>query len=426
MARLLILFLLGGLAGWCLAPSPRGREEVATVPPSTAPRSPNTGPRRELPRSPEDFARWIAERAAAYQPGSGPADSFHTKELENWTPEELRASLAEGLGDPGLLREGPARRAMLALLGEWTKRDPDAAWAWLSGLPAGPVRSRLGGAIAEQWPLARAEEGLELVIADVENFKVWGVSFYVGLLHKAVESAAKRGPLAADELISRAYKSGLQSPGTGLVFPPGFDFAGFIRAPFTAGTLSHQGIPSSYATEAWLRADADAAIPGIVALDRQQGRAPGFHLFNSMRHANEEQSRKVGVALGKLPPERQREILTSGGMNVFLGETPVLRAFVEVLPDPSLRAEASLAAAGRLFRRDLGEALKFIDAGSDPAERVANLEAQMAAPAGTPRYSSDSSLDSSAEKQLRETLASWNASPEQVERIVEGLKRIKN
>jgi hypothetical protein len=145
-----------------------------------------------------------------------------------------------------------------------------------------------------------------------------------------------------------------------------------------------------------------------------------------LRHATDEQSRKVGAALGKLPPDQQREILAGGGMNVFLGETPVLRAFVEALPDPGLRAEASLAAAARLFRRDLAEALKFIDAGSDPADRVANLEAQMAAPTGTPRYSSDSNLGSSAEKQLRETLASWNASPEQVERIVEGMKRIKN
>lgn len=427
MARLLILFLLGGLAGWCLAPSSRGKQEQAAAPAPQGPvRDATKGESRgEQLRSPEDFSRWIAEQAAAYKPGSGPLGTFHTKELESWSIEELGAALADGLRDPRLVREGPARAAILALLGEWTKRDPDAAWAWLSALPAGPLRSRLGAAIDEQWPEARAEEGLEMVMANVENFHSGGFPYYLRLLRLGVQSAAQRGPLAVDDLASRARKSGLQSP-HGVSFPPGFDFAALIHAPFTADQLSHIGIPTSFATHAWLSADVDAAIPGLAALDREQGRDPGFHLFNSLRHASDEEARKVGAAIGKLPAEQQREILAGGGMNVFLGQTSGLRSLIEALPDPGMRSEASLAAAARFFRSDLNEALKFIDAGSDPADRVANLEARIAATTRPPKYSSDSGLESSGEEALRETLSSWNASPEQAERIVEGLKRIKN
>lgn len=421
MARLLILFLLGGLAGWGLAPSPRDKEAVSNPAARVRLLDGKDGPRKELPRNREDLARWVEEQSALYKAGTGLANPTHAEELGSWTLDEIRAALNQGVTSPGVFAHGPERSALLALLGEWTKREPEAALAWLGTLPAGPLRSRLGESIANHWPSERAEEGLEKVMASVEDFQSEGSVFYLQLLRLSVESAAKRGPLAVDELVARTQQGGLKFPSAGLVFPPGFDFAGLTRTPFMADKLSLQNFVPGFVADAWLRANPDAAVSGLIALDRQQGRAPGYHLFNGLRQGSRDIASATGAALGKLPLEEQHAIFdpNGGGLKTFMVAPDNFRALIAALPDPDVRASANLTAAGRLLESyGVAAALPFIDAGSDPADRVANLEAQVMALSPSRR-----TRNYYSEGDVREALASWKAEPEEVERVLEVLRK---
>ncbi len=429
-ARFLILFLLGGLAGWRFLPSSLDGQTEPLAAASARPAAPEGAPRRELPRSAQDLQRWAQELAARFDPLTGYGDPDYARELADWSQGELRAALEQGLADPGVSREGgPVHAALLALLGEWTKRDPDAAWAWLSGLPQGPTRVSLCEAIAAHWPQDRIEECLDGVMANVEDFHVGDGKRYHRLLQLSAESAAMRGPLALDELVSRTRESGMEFPDTGLNFPPGFDFAGFVRAPFMAGQLSQKGgYPGfemekalRFVAEGWLRADVGAAVPGLLALEHDNKRDTGTYLFQGLAWAGVDQARQAGAALGKLPLEEQRELFTGYGMSRFHAEPEARRALIDALPDAGMRSTANLAVAGQLLRAHrLIQALPFVSAGSDPTERIAILESQLEEVAKV--RSEGWELAPADSEEVRKTLVSWQADEERIGRILGKLK----
>ena len=78
-----------------------------------------------------------------------------------------------------------------------------------------------------------------------------------------------------------------------------------------------------------------------------------------------------------------------------------------------------MSAASRLLATNqVIDALPFIDRGSAPADRIANLEAQLAARGAVSSGASAPDLEL-----VRQVLVSWQADPAQIERVLTTMSR---
>lgn len=421
MLRLLLIFLFTGLIGWGIS---RPKPPTAGELPSASKERPDAAKKTLGYKTPDDLARWAAERA----PGMSKLAYTHTShdaELAEWSIDELRAALAKGITDPACARYGPEMSALSSLVNEFARRDPDAAWSWFESIPSEAMRARLGGALARGWPADRAEEALDLVVAHPDYFQHGGGYGYSPIIHKAFESAAARGPAATDALMAMVREQGMQYPIEGLKFPPGFDFAAWARSPATARFLAKGD--KIFFSDAWMAESPEGAFDGLLALNRENGTDLSRHLFEGLRRITEkdpellaDRARRLGAKTGGLPEEEQRVLFEAGAKE--LTESPqVLASYLNAIPDPAMRAEANLAAASSLMAKDLPSAVGFLEAGSEPETRLDLLEQYLEE---RPKDGFGRGLSGEDEQKVRKLLAGWDADPERLEKIIATMKKI--
>lgn len=426
MIRVLLVFLFSGAAGWALSRLQEPRGAVAPAVAGGEAREEGRKQARTL-RTPEDFAQWAQERAGTLKRrGLGLEFEPNDAKLAEWSADELKRALEQGLRDPACVRYGPQVKAMHSLLEEWTRRDADAAWEWFTAVPAEHMRWRLCSGIVLGWPRERAEEGVELVIAHRDHFEGGGGYGYSPLVSRAMEVAAERGPEAVEALLLRLRDQDMQFSVEALKFPARFDFAAAVRRPLLAKSLESDGA-RNYLVDAWMSQSPEAAFEGLLTLNREKGWDLPKNLFSGFLRYTEtdpplmaERARKLGLFAGTLPEEEQRQILQAG-VEKLSGSPELLREFAAALPDPALRREANLEAAAGLVAKDLPEALAFLEAGSDPAERLEYLETFLAdRPAGSSGY-----LNGESEEAVRKTLAAWGSDAARIDELVATMKNIR-
>ena len=418
MPRLLLIFLLTGVIGWAAS-----RRQVPAQPAASQPFPARTETARKPfnLHTPEDFARWTTERAATVT-STGSIFSSYESELADWSAEELRAALAQGILDPATVSYGAASKALAALMAEWTRRDPDAAWEWLKSIPSDQMRAKLGSSLARAWPAERAEEALGFVVEHPDYFQHDGGYGYAPIIHKAFESAAARGPAALEALMVLIRENRMQCPIEGLKFPPGFDFAAWARSPITAGFLAKAD--KHFFTDAWMNQSPEEAFDGLIAFNREKGTELSNDLFSGLTRISMEEpevmadrARRIGVKTGGLPEEEQR-LLIQASAKELSGDPGVLRAYITAIPDPGMRSEANLTAASFMMWKDIPEALVFLEAGSAPEERLALLDDYLAARA----KDAFGWLNGDTEQRARDILASWNTDPARIDQLITTMK----
>ena len=421
MPRLLLIFLLAGAIGWAAA-----RRTSPPLPPSSPATTSRPGPSKKTAplRTPEDLARWTRDRADTVT-DLGFSYGSHESELAAWSTDELRAALVQGITDPAVVRYGAASKSLDALMSEWTRRDPDAAWAWLRQLPSAVMRAKLGGALARAWPADRAEEAFGFVIGHPDYFAYDGGYGYSPIIHKSFESAAARGPAAVDALMDLIRKNNMQYPIEGMKFPPGFDFAAWARSPATAAFLARAD--KHFFADAWMNQSPEEAFDGLIALNREKGSAITDGLFQGLRRFNEkepevmaERARRIGARTASLPPEEQSLILQAAAKDLS-GDPELLHAYTGAIPDAELRAEANRTAASLMVSKDIPEALTFLEAGSTAEARLDLLEEYLLA---RPK-DSFGWITGESEQQIRHTLARWNAEPARIDDLIKIINREK-
>ncbi|QJE95457.1 hypothetical protein [Luteolibacter luteus] len=420
MLRLLVIFFLAGAIGWASARRVSPEPPISGKPTSVRVDAPK---KAAPPRTPEELARWTRERTGlvtdlGYSYGSEPP-------LTDWSTDELRAALAQGITDPAVVRYGSASKALHALMSEWTRRDPDAAWEWLQQLPSAVMRAMLGSALAKAWPADRAEEAFGFVVEHPDYFAYDGGYSYSPIIQKSFESAAARGPDAVDALMDLIQKNGMQYPIEGMKFPAGFDFAACARSPVTAAFLKRAG--KHFFADAWMNQSPEEAFDGIIALNRENGTPITSGLFLGLKRLNEkepevmaERARRIGAQTGSLSSEEQALIIQAAAKDLS-GEPALLRAYTNAIPDAETRAVANLTAASLMVSKDVPQALIFLEAGSAPETRLDLLEEYLTA---RPK-DAFGWINGADEQGIRQTLTTWNASPERIDDLIKIIKRQK-
>jgi len=409
VGRLLLIFVTALAVGWVL---PRLGGSVAGKQPKASKAAERDYRRGTGFRGRDDLALWVKLRAPELKLEAARYSS-HEAELAEWSAEELQAALNEGIRDPACSHWGSAMRALEALLEEWTRRDPGAALAWLDTVPGEAMRKSLYGGLGQGWPAERAAEALDHIMSDVDLRK----DGHHEVVAHALAAAAEHGPAAVEDLIIRLRAADMWWPNFEFTFPAGFDFATLLRRPEILQLFMDRR--SGNLADAWLRQSPDAAIAGLLALNRATGNDTIGVLFDGLddqyhegdsRSAGE-QARRLAAKSSELPEDEARALAMVGVQRI---ESPpgLLRDFIAALPDPGLRGEANQAAARRFLHRDVPTALGFLEAASgDPAERLDQLDALLAG---------NSNINGAKANgpELRRILASWGCPPERAESLV--------
>ena len=418
LARLLVLFLLAALAGWVLRR------------PFASPASdPNAAPFAASKTERDLKQQALKAQAARLHREEGGGYSTHRAELRMWTTSAVRRALEDGIRDPGMvLPESPETKATLALLGEWTSRDPQAAAAWWLGLKPANLQALVSGAIAEGWPADRAEEGLEFLFAHRETFQSPLGYSYGPLVRKAAESAAARGPEALEALLERLRETVGNEPYEALKLPKDFDFAAWARGPEMAKRLEQENHPlrEIFVFGTWMEHDPEAAMDFIIADNRKRGRSVANGLISSLDRYREdpevvlERARRIAVHSSSLPVEEQEEIIRRASEQLAYWPE-ILKTYAAAIPDSAVRAEAHLAAARSMIQRDLSLTMEFLAGASTSTEsRIQMLESLIAS---RPRGSS-TILYRESEAKVRSTLAEWKIPQERIDATITALKKV--
>lgn len=352
----------------------------------------------------DDFEKWATGAARLSGPFSG--------KWKEWSDEELRAALDEGVKDPGAAMDlTPERKVMSALLGEWMRRDPDSALAWFEGMVSESMRWGLVSSVSENWPPDRAEEGLEYVIAHRDWFESDDSSGSARLIRGVIDEAAKEGAEAVGELLGKLRENRLDWQfGDGWQFPPDFDFSALAKHPEVAGmkTMFFAGI--------WMSRDPEGAFAHLIG-GVPPGDAKVRGLFNDVLPRNGPAKREEAAArvdwltekIRSLPDGERTEIASRISMAI---DDPETRGrFVGGVDDEAARKAVIPESMDLMGRRGARELLSFVDHAFEGEARLDALEDMKP---GVMRDASEA-----ARAVLEAKLAEWNAPPDRARMIME-------
>ncbi|WP_367873950.1 hypothetical protein [Luteolibacter sp. Populi] len=412
MGRLVIIALLSGLIAWSISrQSPVSPEAGVQEGQAKEDGRKSSAP---LLKTPAEFVEWARSSAEA---GSG-------RFFEGWSNEDLKAALEEGIGKPAF---GASQGALHALMMEWTKRDPDAAWRWLGQMRSESRRAMLSAGLAMGWPAERAREGLELAISHSEVFMTGRHATCQIFVRRALEASAADGPAGVEETLKRLREEKLAVTPELIKFPKGFDFKALFQSPAMLELLAER--KGRFATGAWMKDDPEAAFQRLLEVDKgtdpQRGLSLGSGLlttFSSSADSAEAaaQGEWMGKRIARLDPAEQKAIATSfvQGMR---GTPVILREFLEAMPEGQARDDAALSAASSVRADGISAALDFLDTASGSSARVETLQDLLS------KKQANWNLDLPAQEQekfLRDKLQSWRASPEQTAEIIRLMQEV--
>jgi hypothetical protein len=402
LKKALIIFagaaLAGGVIGWSYTDKKTPAHPAAIqqpVPPAPRPKW-TTG----------DFLKSARDQTlAAKQPGF---DSLSEK-LADWSDAEIIAALNACLTDPGFAFSGLDN----SLLGEWMKRDFDAAIAWFDHLESRSVKSRLASSLSHQWPADKAAQGLAFVRANREIFPgptAWSI------LTKVFDSRVKEGPAALEELLRVAREEKLEFNGGSHGTVPGhFDFAAFAkREEFQKLWESGQ---ANLLMLAWHAQDRDEVFDWLL----ENHGAKSLSAITRLPEGDTLGNLKwLGGKFESLDPAQRHEFLEQMQLNWTVFPTNLV-TFSQGISDPAVLEEARMMGVQGIFAGKTREAMSLIESIGDPAKRIEILEKAEPSSLFTTRPDLRG-FDAFNESLLRAKLAEWHATNAQIKTILSRFK----
>lgn len=395
MRRLASIFFLTLAASWTFT---RTTQQAATPPARPLRSHDRIAGERHIIHGADDLSSWVDLRAPELKPNAG----IREAELTGWTIDQLKAALNHSLVDPHSWRPGAVGAVAPAIMAEWTRREPDAAWQWLLNLPLGPTRLALAAGLDQGWGAESAGDAILQIMAtpDLRKADIRRIPSLV------LTEAATRGHVALAGWIAHLEEHGIWRPDFQIHFPRGFDFAALLASRADEDGSAHEigGLAA-----AWLAQDPDAAL---LELGGSQA------VFSTILEADDAQALDWARRLGATTGRRQED---GGGWNLAfrcldgLPESPaLLRACLSAMPDAELSSYMHRAAAVTYIKEpDVPLALEFLAASTDNLEeRIDQLEAMMTSHlrGGAGRLH---------EAEIRRILGTWNLPPERTEPVIQ-------
>ncbi len=399
--------LLGGVLGWGGGARQGDGKEVSSI---------------AAERGEGQRAKWRKEDFLKALPRVSPdRKDFNplTKELADWTDEELRAALEASLTHPDCLLPGdPAEWIPRFLMAEWMRRDFDAALAWFEGLEPGKSKEKMTMAVVVHWPEERGEEGFEYLLANRELLSRWSSSLVIN----AFQGRVNDGAAAVLDFMHRLGEEGQDFPFgiDGIKYPPGFDFPALVGSDEFAGLKELGGGAYSGADWilcAWHMQDREAAYDwlmanrGVGALDKIAGN----------HRVNREENLAWLAGKFEAMDGSEREEFGSAVLEKWIRFPDMLRHFAGGLKEPALLDEIRGIGVQSIFVGEVHGAMPLLEE-MKPARRIELLENAEPGPAfsGVDRHYRH--FTETDEALLRRKLAEWQAGEEQIERIVSRFK----
>lgn len=411
MYRYGIVFALAAVAGWGFSMSSRKPDTFAPTP-EQAKGSSIEAAASKPKWTREDVLRSAKDRAEKLKaPGYNPYEDI----VADWTDEEIRAALEESLKHPDCaLARGAAGELPGFLLGLWMKRDLDAALAWVNALEASSMKHKITESLALKWPLDKTAEGVDYLIAHRDLFA--GISTPI-MLNRAIQQCAMEGAESVKAMLRKMDAAGLVPVRVGqdLVVKKDFDFAALMDSPELAKAWE-MGPGREFAME-WFQQDRAAAFDWML---QKHGMKEVFSLVYGEGDLKGD-LRWMGGHIETLEPERREEFFES--VKLHWSASPFLaKEFAEGMKDPVLQEQTRLSFGAKgTFSEQFSEGVDLLEHVAEPAKRVAALEqlAREEIAAGSVRYGPP---DTDNVAFLRGKLEEWQASPEQIELIVNRLQ----
>ncbi|MES2440905.1 MAG: hypothetical protein V4584_17700 [Verrucomicrobiota bacterium] len=351
------------------------------------------------------------ERALrAKQPGYHPLE----EKLADWTDGELIAALNASLTDPDFaLMSGAASGLDGFLLGEWMKRDFDAALAWYEKLESRSAKSRLAVQLCIFWPKEQAEQGFAFHQANRELFDA---AVGAPLLTNAFDRMAEKGPAALEKLLRVIREDGVglkfENP---VRFPEGFDFSTLVRGDEFKAVWDRGN--ADFLIKAWYAQDREKAFNWLVENHgaKSLGTITTFHGGDVLQDLQ-----WMGGKFEGLDAE-QRADFTGDLEQRWIMNPSDFATFIQAIKDPSVLDEARTMGVQTLFAGNGAHFMPMLEAIEDPARRIKLLE--HAEPAAFFSLRPDlRRFDAASETLLRRNLAEWNATDGQIDTIISRFK----
>lgn len=335
--------------------------------------------------------------------------------LADWTGEEVAAAFRESVRSPaGLFASEIEDSLANRLFAEWLRRDFDAALAWFKEEGSRSLKQGMVRNLSEAWPKERSEEGLALAVASPDLFpstRVWG------LFGKILGSRAAQGPQAVEDFLRTLRGAGIE-PRFDLTvpLPDGFDFRTLSEGPEFARL--YQTGKAEAIMRAWSGQNGDEAFDWLI---ESHGPAALKSLVDSADLESQDYLKWLGGKMTDLDPTQRQEFYDSVlGRWVQIPED--MRTFADGMKDPQLQEEVRQLSIQAIYAGNVRGAFLFLDAVEDPARRLEMLEAAEPARLFTekPYFRGYNQSD---EALLVKKLTEWNATPEQIQTILERFKK---
>ncbi|MES2923411.1 MAG: hypothetical protein V4819_17785 [Verrucomicrobiota bacterium] len=392
--------LAGGVIGWSRTDKKPPARPVTIQAPAPVPPAPR-------PKwTAGDFLKFARDQTlAAKQPGFNPL----SERLTDWSDGEIVAALNACLTDPGFAFGSLDD----FLLGEWMKRDFDAAIAWFDKLESRSVKSRLASALSHQWPADKAEQGLAFVRANRDIYPgptAWSI------MTKVFDNRVKQGPAALEDLLRVAREEKLEfgggSPGS---LPTHFDFAAFAKGEeFEKLWESGQ---ANLLMLAWHAQDRGEAFDWLLENHGAKSLSAIARLPDGDTPGN---LKWMGRKFETLDPDQRQEFLDEMQLGWAVFPT-LLVTFSQGISDPAVMDEARRMGVQGIFAGKIQEAMPLIESIKDPARRIEILE--QAEPSAVFDTRPDlRRFDAFNESQLRAKLTEWHATKSQIKSILARFK----
>lgn len=364
--------------------------------------------------SPEEFKQAAkAELEKELQPHLNPLEAG----MAEWTDAELRAALNESLTDPDFaLPNGGGDSAVSALLGEWMKRDFKAVMAWFDSVESRTLQEKLSSHLTLQWPVERAEEGLDFVIAHREwfsDYKGWAIAA------KCVTHQAEKGPLAVADMIRKLRELTLDgNTGNRLELPDGFDFLSLVKQPVFRESWEGNGLAKTL-MKSWFAQNREEAFAWTLEDRGAAALADDF----ARRNLTDDQldHEWFGGKFAAMNGQQQEEVINSC-KEMWIFNPRHLITFTKEIHDPEVLARVRGIAAQSIFAGKTMDAMPVIESIPGVEQRLELLESATPDPyfntIDRPRR-----FDEVSETQLRKKLAEWQVGEARTEAIVSRYKQ---
>ena len=341
--------------------------------------------------------------------GNGPL----TDRLADWSTDELRAALEESVKSPdAMFRNTPGSRVEYALMAEWMKRDHEAAVAWFEGVESDYARARMALTITGAWPKEDAMAGLDFYMKHRALHGQWQpFSLHANVFNQAAAS----GPAALEEVLRRYGKEMIHlNSQIDLAFPEGFDFRTLVAGE-EFKKLEKRGQISPLVSE-W--SDRDPA--GAFSWMMEQGGMERASSMAGMYGKEPEQRLKwLGGEMSGWSAE-QREELAESALSSWRSKPEALKYLAEGVKDPALAEELRVHSIQAIYYQGRAQqALEVLGGIPDPARRIELLLTTERAAGG----GDAPPLSAAGEHTMRTLLPEWNATPEQIETIIQRFKQ---